>query len=76
MDTSQRYPTMSYGNNASTEQALTQNLPQSAMNISSSLPPYTMTPSGIIIFEIPGYDIIYIPKPYPYINSNTNLNMQ
>jgi hypothetical protein len=35
-----------------------------------------MTPSGIIIFEIPGYDVIYIPKPYPFVSSNANLNMQ
>src|SRR6266487_4219774 len=40
--TSQNYPTMSYGNNASTEQISTQNLPQSATNISSS-PPYMAT---------------------------------
>jgi hypothetical protein len=72
--TSQSYPIMSYSNNVSTGQVSTQNFPQTAVNISSSLPPYMTTTSEIIMYEIPGYDVIYIPKPYP--NSNINLNMQ
>jgi hypothetical protein len=31
--------------------------------------------SNIIKYEIPGYDVIFIPKPSPFVNSN-NLNMQ
>ena len=30
------------------------------------------TPSEIILREIPGYDVIYIPKPNPFVNSNIN----
>ena len=60
--TSQSYPAMSYSNNVSTEQVSTQNFAPSAVNISSSLPSYMTTSSGIIIYEIPGYDIIYIPS--------------
>src|SRR3989442_12437787 len=51
-------------NNASTEQVLTQNHPQSFMNIPSSLntlPPHIDTfnfSPEIIIREIPGYDVI------------------
>src|SRR6266480_642772 len=44
--TSQSYPTMSYSNYVSNEQVSTQNFPQSAINISSFLPPYmTNNPS-------------------------------
>ena len=69
--TSQSYPTMSYEaqynfNNVSNEQVSIQNL----------LPYYMTTPSEIIIREIPGYDVIYIPRPNPFVNSNINSNMQ
>src|SRR5436305_4076860 len=71
--TLQNYTTMSSNNNcnnASTEQALTQNFPQPFMNISTR----TITPPEIITCVIPGYDVIFIPKSSSYVNSN-NLNM-
>src|SRR5256885_10598251 len=76
--TSQNYSSSDaqYNCNASTKHVLTQNPPQTFMNISSSLnilPPHMDTfnfSPEIIIREIPGYDVIYIPKSYSFVNSN------
>jgi hypothetical protein len=70
--TLQNYTTISsndvqYNNTNNGGQAIIQNSPQYFMNIS---------PSEIITYEIPGYSVIYIPKPSPFVTTSSNLNMQ
>src|SRR5687767_6843606 len=62
VDSFQKYTTMSSNdncNNASNEQAIIQNSSQPFMNTSSRI----VTSPEIIKYEIPGYDVIFIPKP-------------